>query len=205
MSRESQFSFCVVLTELVFVFRFQSYAVHENYNHEVDIEISRWNCADNSDLQYLVQPPGYPQMHRLFSGDPDATDAESKYQQGGQVYKFDWNPGRIDWLSTAGEENVNNGFSLKTAEAVFRNVDDYVQCLPDRGGNMEVRINLWNMLGALTPAGLSSTDIVKVVIDNFTFTPSGQTHVAVGGICTKHCQCELGAASCVSNVCTALA
>jgi hypothetical protein len=168
----------------------------------VDIEISRWNCENNSDLQYLVQPPGFPQMHRLFTGNPDASDVDSKYQQGGHVYKFDWNPGQIDWLSTAGEANVNNGFVLKTEEAVYRETNDYVQCLPDRGGNTEVRMNLWNMLGPAQPAGLSSTDVVKVVIDSFTYVPSGQTHVPEGGICSKHCQCQIGVAQCIRNVCT---
>jgi hypothetical protein len=144
-------------------------------------------------------------MHRLFTGDPTATDLNSKYKQGGQVYKFDWEPAKIDWTSTAGELNVNNGFSLKTEEAVYREVPDYVQCLPDRGGNTEVRINLWNSLGAAYPSGLSSTDVVKVVIDSFTYVPSDQTHVQAGGICSKHCQCEVGVAQCIHNVCTVAA
>lgn len=32
----------------------ESYAAKENMNHEVDIEISRWNDPDNADLQFLV-------------------------------------------------------------------------------------------------------------------------------------------------------
>jgi hypothetical protein len=32
----------------------EDYATHENYNHEVDIEISRWNNPTASDVQFLV-------------------------------------------------------------------------------------------------------------------------------------------------------
>jgi hypothetical protein len=142
-------------------------------------------------------------MHRLFTGDPSSSDTNKTYQQGGQVYKFDWNPGHISWSSTAGEEDVNNFFVLKTEEAVFREIPDYVQCLPDRGTNMEVRINLWNSLGAKVPVGLSTLDVVKVVIDNVVYVPSNQTHVPIGGICSKHCQCEVGLAQCIRRKCTA--
>ena len=37
----------------------EDYAVHENWNHEVDIEISRWGVEDNADVQFLTQPPGF--------------------------------------------------------------------------------------------------------------------------------------------------
>ena len=144
-------------------------------------------------------------MHRLFTGDPSSTDINTVYQQGGQIYRFDWNPARIDWMSSAGEQEVNNEFVLKTEEAVYREVSDYVQCLPDRGGNTEVRINLWNSLGAAYPVGLSATDVVKVVFDSFIFVPSDETHVPTGGICSKHCQCEMGVSSCINNICTVTA
>ena len=108
-------------------------------------------------------------------------------------------------MSSAGEQEVNNEFVLKTEEAVYREVSDYVQCLPDRGGNTEVRINLWNSLGAAYPVGLSATDVVKVVFDSFIFVPSDETHVPTGGICSKHCQCEMGVSSCINNICTVTA
>jgi hypothetical protein len=181
----------------------ENYAIHENYNHEVDIEISRWGCETNSDLQFLVQPPGFPQMHRLFTGNPSAESIEDRYQQGGHDYTFTWNPGQIDWTTSAGA-GTNSNFVLKTEEAVYRQVDDYVQCLPDVGENMEVRINLWNMNGAQPLEGLSSTDVVEVVFDNFSFVPSGQTHLPIGSICSKHCQCESGVAECLGSICTAI-
>lgn len=33
----------------------EDYAIHENQNHEVDIEISRWNIPGDKDLQFLVR------------------------------------------------------------------------------------------------------------------------------------------------------
>ena len=141
-------------------------------------------------------------MHRFFTGDPD--NEAAKYQQGGQVYSFEWNPAEIDWATTAGTTE-NKNFVLKTEEAVFREVPDYVQCLPDIGGNIEVRLNLWNMLGNKQPAGFNSDDIVEVVFDSFSFTPSGLTHLPVGSVCSKHCHCEIGVSECISNVCTPIA
>lgn len=169
-------------------------SIRENYNHEVDIEISRWGCETNSDLQFLVQPPGQPQMHRLFSGS-DPASLDKQYAQGGHVHSFTWNPARIDWATSAGGSD-NNRFTLKTEEAVFRNVPDYVQCLPDAGRNMEVRLNLWNFVGAVQPGG---TSVVEVVIDRFSFTASHLTFVPVGSICTKHCQCK---GQCIDHRCT---
>jgi hypothetical protein len=171
----------------------EDYAIHENWNHEVDIEISRWNCETNADVQFLVQPPGYPQMHRFFSGGPGVLE-QSPHQ-----FAFTWNPGRIDWFSTAGG---GQSYALKTEEALYRDLTDYVQCMPDRGGDTEVRINLWNMLGAQQPVGLRDTDLVEVVIDNFSFTPSDLEYVEVGGYCSKHCQCDPSVASCISGICT---
>eukprot|EP00978_Attheya_sp_CCMP212_P041743 scaffold243381_cov56-Attheya_sp.AAC.2 len=171
----------------------EDYATHENYNHEVDIEISRWNCESNSDVQFLVQPPGYPQMNRFFSGKTPKT-----LDQGGHLYEFTWNPGHIDWFSTSGSVMGGYTFHLKTEEALFRGVPDYVQCMPS--GNTEVRMNLWNMLGAIQPAGLSARDKVEVVIDNFSYTPSSLTAVPNGDFCSKHCQCKIGS-SCVSGIC----
>ena len=34
----------------------------QNWNHEVDIEISRWDGQFNADAQFLVQPPGLQQQ-----------------------------------------------------------------------------------------------------------------------------------------------
>jgi hypothetical protein len=165
----------------------ESYAIHENWNHEVDIEISRWNNPTSSDVQFLVQPPGAPHMHRFHSG------AGSTYAPGGHIYKFDWNPGRIDWYSSAGGGKSHSYITDGSA--------DFIQCLP---ADVELRINVWNMRGALNPNGYGDNHRVEVTIDNFTYVPSGKTHVPDGGMCSKDCMCA-STSGCVSGTCVSSA
>jgi hypothetical protein len=168
------------------------YSMRENFSHEVDIEISRWGTKSNADAQFLVQPPGSPQQLRFFSGATGST-----YQQGGNTYEFMWAPGSIQWSTTAGGGR-NHTYSVSDALAV--GAPDYVQCLPAK---VEVRMNLWHIHGSSQqPDELSKNQVVQVIIDNFTYTPSGLTGLAVGGTCTKSCQCQPNL-SCDDNRCAA--
>jgi len=165
-----------------------NYAEHENWNHEVDIEISMWgNAANTHDAQFLVQPPGDPQMYRFSTG---LTDGQR--DQGGHVYSFTWNPGTVDWLTDAGGEQDH---SYSTEQALGLGLEDFVQCLP---AQMEVRMNLWNIYGTGTPTGMETNQRVEVVISSFSYLASGETVVVPGGSCSKDCQCEWG---CVGNLC----
>lgn len=164
----------------------EDYSVHQNWNHEVDIEIGRWDCEQNADAQFLVQPPGTPQTFRYFTG------KNATYDQGGHHYMFDWNPGKIVWNTSAGGGQT---FTLTTAELLYKGQPNLVQCMPSPA--VEVRINLWNTLGARQPDGYNYTDVVEVVIGNFTFTPSTQLAMADGSICAMDCQC--GNSSLCSN------
>jgi hypothetical protein len=168
------------------------YRSQENYNHEVDIEISRWNTDGLADVQYLVQPPGDPHKYRFFSGEGET------YQQAPNTYVFDWRPAEIEWNSTAG--GGRHQFTYATQDAIDANAPDYVQCLP---ADVEVRINLWNLFGSSPPPGLEDTHRVDVVIDSFQFTPSGLTGLSEGGTCSRDCHCD-GSAKCLSNVCSSL-
>lgn len=167
------------------------YAIHENWNHEVDIEISRWNIPANPDGQFLVQPPNLPQIYRFYTGAMGST-----YDQGGHKYEFTWSPGDVKWYTDAGG---GQNHSYATQDAIFAGLNDYVQCLP---ADVEVRINLWNMFGSVLPVGMNDDQLVEVVIDDFSFTPSGQTAVMDGGYCTKGCQCDTSSI-CVNGICTA--
>ena len=157
----------------------ERYDVHENWNHEVDVEISKWGEETNSDVQFLMQPPGNPQMYRFFSGQNGNT-----YNQGNHWYNFEWLPGKITWTSTAGGGHTH---VYTTQAAVQSRRRDYIQCLP---AEMEIRLNLWNMYGANAPDGLADDMSVEVVIDEFQYEPSSITHIEQGGICSKHCQCQ---------------
>lgn len=157
------------------------FSVNENWNHEVDIEISRFNDTDNPhDAQFLVQPVGPHQLYRFSTG----SSGPGEQQPGGHRYRFTWNPGQIDWSTDAGG---GHAFSYATQQAVQEGRPDYVQCLP---ANMEVRMNLWNLYGTNRPTGMETHQSVEVVIDDFIYTPSGLSFVAEGGYCSKDCQCE---------------
>jgi hypothetical protein len=163
--------------------------IHENWNHEVDVEISRWNIPGNPDAQFLVQPPEDQQLLRFYSG------AGSVYEQGGHIYEFTWNPGKVEWYTDAAG---GKDHSYATEDALFAGLNDYVQCLP---ADVEIRMNLWNMFGNVLPVGMLDNQVVEVVIDDFYFTPSNSEYVVDGGYCTKHCHC--GPSSlCLNGICT---
>jgi hypothetical protein len=165
------------------------YASHENYNHEVDVEISQWNIEGNADAQFLVQPPVEPQFKRFFSG-----GADGRFQQTG-TWSFDWSPNSVNWRTTAGGGHKH---SYSSADANYWGVPDRVQCLP---ADIEVRLNLWSLLGTATPTGMSDNHVVEVVIDNFAYKPSGIRNVADGDACTQRCQCEAGS-DCINGACS---
>jgi Glycosyl hydrolases family 16 len=169
----------------------ERYDIHENWNHEVDIEISRWGDPNKSDVQFLVQPPGAPQLRRFFSG---TGTGSTSLNPGGHIYEFAWNPGKIDWYSTAGG---GQSHTYDTKTSILNGYEDFIQCLP---ANIEIRINLWNSNGATAPSGLSDRHKVEVAIDKFTYTPSGLSAVPNGGYCSKHCMCSTNA-RCVNGIC----
>ena len=159
------------------------FASHENWNHEVDIEFALWDDPDNPhDAQFLVQPAGDPQLFRFATAGGPA----------GHRYRFTWNPGSVEWSTDAGG---GQSHSYSTQEAVVEGRPDYVQCLP---ANMEVRMNLWNLHGVNAPTGLTTDRRVEVIIDDFSYTPSGLTAIVEGGHCSKDCQCET---ACVDGLC----
>jgi hypothetical protein len=164
----------------------------QNWMHEVDVEISRWSTDTNADVQFLVQPPLDPQMYRFFSG-ADGTS----YNQSGNWYSFNWLPNGIYWSSTAGASNGQT-HDYTVEDSVSQHRQDYVQCLPN---NVEIRMNLWNTQGVSAPDGLSDTDYVKVVIDNFQYIESDQKHIPAGNSCSKHCQCV---GDCIDGRCEAV-
>ena len=163
----------------------------QNWMHEVDVEISRWNTETNADVQFLVQPPFAPQMYRFFSGAGDT------YNQSDQSYSFNWLPGGIYWSSTAGG-NSGKTHEYTVEDSVSQHRQDFVQCLPK---NVEIRMNLWNTQGVSAPDGLSDTDYVKVVIDDFQYIESDQKHIPAGNSCSKHCQCV---GKCIDGSCEAV-
>ena len=180
------------------------YSINENWNHEVDVEISQWGDSSQvNDVQFLVQPhhPGGPHFpDRLSSGGESATSS-ADFDQGGHTYEFTWEPNQISWHTTAGG-GQSRMYSTQIAKDAC--AEDYIQCLP---ANVEVRLNLWDMNGAnggsFAPdvAGLNDGTRVEVVLDDFAFTPSSMDHVPDGGSCSKNCQCSPSSTCGASGTC----
>ena len=167
-----------------------NYSIHENWSHEVDIEMSQWGSATNADLQFLVQPPADPQMYRFYSG------SNSSYKQSNQWHSFKWLPNKIHWLSTAGG---GHSHTYSTEQALLYGLKDYVQCLP---ADVEIRMNLWSIDGKTNPPdGVNDNQYVEVVIDNFHYQEDGISFADPGDFCTKHCQCS-GVGGCVNGRCS---
>jgi hypothetical protein len=165
----------------------ERYDVNENYNHEVDVEISRWGVSDYTDVQFLMQPPGSPQLYRFHSG------TNQDFSQSNQWYSFEWLPGKISWQSSAGG---GQSHTYTTEAAVLSGRRDYIQCLP---AEVEIRMNLWNFLGANVPDGMSDGQRIEVVIDDFTYEPASVSFIEEGEYCSKHCQCQ---GSCINSKCS---
>lgn len=156
-------------------------SINENWNHEVDIELSRWDDPIRyEDAQFVVQPGRYSEIYKFQTG------TGSSFQQAQRIYSFTWLPDKIFW-QTSYQGNVTDSFIYRASEAHQRFEEDAIQCLPK---NVEVRINLWNVNGASAPNSLSETDQVIVVIDKFEFSPSPQDYIFPRESCSKDCQCR---------------
>jgi len=164
--------------------------VNQNWNHEVDFEMSRWGQSSNADMQFVVQPGASLQKHRFFSG-ADGTS----YDQSGHTHSFTWLPGHLAWSSTAGG---GQSHAYTTEFSVINGLEDRVQCLPSA---IDLRMNVWNTNGNDAPSGMTDTQSVEVEIDHFSFTPyGGDQYIVSGGYCAKHCQCEADL-GCVNGQC----
>ena len=170
----------------------ENYAIHENFNHQVNIDISRFDQADGADAQFAVQPAIPFNTYRFYSGGDDGD-----YQQPRRTYMFDWRPAEIEFYADVEE---GQSFSYSTQRSLEAGEPDFTQCLP---ADIEIRMSLWNQYGSLPPTELAGKDsyIVEVVIDDFSYTPSGLESVPDGGACSKDCHCADGS-KCFSNVCT---
>jgi hypothetical protein len=107
----------------------EDFGVRENMNHEVDIEISNFGEVGGPDVNFLVQPPGKPQHAKLYSG-----GAAGLYDQGGHMYKFNWNPNNITWFSDAGD-GLSHVYSADTI--LEYDSPAWLQCLP---ADVEIRV-----------------------------------------------------------------
>ena len=157
----------------------ENFDVRENFNHEIDIEISQFNTVGGPDVNLLVQPVGLPQHAKFYSG-----GSIGSYDQSGHKWRFDWNPNNVTWYSDAAT-GLNHQYS--SDDILYYSSPAYVQCLP---ADVEIRMNLWNVQGVDAPINMTDDMRIEVIVDNFSYQKSGEAHVPFGGSCTKHCQCS---------------
>lgn len=116
------------------------------YAHrEIDIEVARWGSAtDQTNAQYVVQPPETPDRLKRVTLPPDATTTHS----------FTWLPASISWESRRADGTLIDSFSYTG---------------PDRPvpGDERVRLNLWLYQGGAPADGQP----VEVLVRSFRHAP----------------------------------
>ena len=146
----------------------ENFAIRENRNHEVDIEISQFGVENGPDVNFLVQPPGAPQQAKYFSGGNDET-----YDQSGHTWKFDWNPSNISWYSSAAgglSHTYSNDIIIDLASP------PWLQCMP---ADVEIRVSITHHVGV--------TNDAKNAISHFNFTVSRM--ISDESLESRWCQC----------------
>jgi hypothetical protein len=124
------------------------------YTHrEIDVEISKWSDADDSDnAQFVVQPwttPGNRRRFELSDDEPNTTHC------------FEWSEKRIKFAS------YQNHF--KEGSSANKKADSWSYSGSDvpRAGDENFRINLW-LNNGMAP---SDGEGMEVVISRFEFVP----------------------------------
>ena len=122
-------------------------------NREIDVELSRWNQAfDTNDAQFVVQPAAAGQLQR-FSVPSGVTNS---------TYTFTWQPGRVDFQAMRGDFS-----SVPPATNILRTWTCQLGVPPAGGENM--RFNLWLNQGNPPTNGQE----VEVIFSRFEFVPLG--------------------------------
>ena len=123
------------------------------YHHrEIDVEISRWNDANNKNGQFVVQPYTQPENIVRF---PIPTGLS------GSTHSFTWEPQRVFCQSVKG---------LSPHQASQEDVihqHTFTEHIPRAGGE-NARINLW-LIGGRPPINGQET---VVIIRQFEFSPA---------------------------------
>lgn len=129
------------------------------YNdREIDIELSRWNNATDTNVaQFVVQPAGAGQLQR-YAVPSEVTNS---------THSFIWQPGRVDYQALRGEFSAT-----PAASNILRSWSCTLGIPPAGGENM--RLNFWLNKGNPPTNGQEA----EVVISRFEFVPLGSPQPA---------------------------
>ncbi len=155
-------------------FTWDSYSFQTQANSEVDIEFSRWNNANDTNLiSYAVQPV-------IFSNPVPYTERTERGVVNTALLKkpmthmFRWTPDSVLWESyegtTAGINKVAEWIFTKnniTRRKIEGNRTSDPIVLPAPSDSTNVRFNLWLLDGAAP----SNQQEHEIIISNFTYKP----------------------------------
>lgn len=122
-------------------------------HREIDVEVSRWGSAgDTNNAQFVVQPwdiAGHLVRYRVPPGVPTSS------------YSFVWSSNRIDFAAHAGAYAVPPATNVLVAQWTFA-----TSGVPQAGGE-NFRMNLW----LTSTNGTADTQAEEVVVGRFVFVP----------------------------------
>jgi hypothetical protein len=125
------------------------------YNHrEIDIEISRWGKANNSNAQFVVQP---------YTRHENIVRFQTPTGLGSSTHLFTWKPNTVFFQSK------QDSSAKAAAPNSFVKEYEFTEGIP-QSGDENARINLWLFTGHPPTNGKE----VEVIITKFEFIPLGQ-------------------------------
>lgn len=132
----------------------------KNYNHEVDIEVSKWSVANNMNAQFVVQPFTNPENIKRFN-----MNLLGNYSS----FTIDWFPDRILFNSYHGHIECDPLVNAKPTNVPIQSWVYKSKGIPvPRQSN--IRFNLWLNEGKAPVYGQDQ----EVIITCFSFTPYRQ-------------------------------
>lgn len=129
----------------------------KNYNHEVDIEISKWSTTNNLNAQFVVQPYTIPENIKRFN-----MDLLGNYSS----FTIDWFPDRIIFNAYHGHIECDPSKKSKPVNVPIQSWVHKSNNIPvPRQSN--IRFNLWLNEGKAPTNGMEQ----EVIVTCFSYTP----------------------------------
>ncbi len=129
----------------------------KNYNHEVDIEVSKWSATNNMNAQFVVQPSTIPENMKRFN-----MNLMGNYSS----FTIDWFPDRILFNAYHGHIECDRNKNSKPMNVPIQSWVHKSKSIPvPRQSN--IRFNLWLNEGKEPADGQEQ----EVIITCFSFTP----------------------------------
>ena len=131
---------------------------NQSYNHEMDIEVSRWGIPDNKNAQFVMQPNTVAGNMKRFN-----MPLNGNYSS----FMIEWYPDRVFFSAYHGHLNCDNTTAYKNPKNTLIQSWSYKESPIPLPSQSNVRFNLWLNEGT-APA---TSKPQEVIISCFTFIP----------------------------------